>query len=292
MSISRKLLIWRTYPGFRDRAPRNHKSRMSTLIGLLIPLMTVVVSAAVSYCISAMTARHESEDICNRQRSLVLLSVEDLLSSLRAESGFPLSYAREDYIYGQPQRPKETSFQDDYYKKYRLVDITYRLCAVIGWMELYREDASFLNDGEISRRSHLEKIFASIRDDLANEFTQEKGGLPWMDAWILEDEQRAIGEKMLTKVGAAANSANQQYVSVKGYASFCEDLFKIPRPEDPTIPTNPFSQNYWVWNATRFFVDRQVEGLPDFRTLRVARLMGDLQSLKQILLQDSGSYTM
>ena len=49
------------------------------------------------------------------------------------------------------------------------------------------------------RSRKLEGLFSDIRNDLSGDLAGAKADPRSMDAWILEDEQRAIGEKMLVR---------------------------------------------------------------------------------------------
>ena len=90
----------------------------------------------------------------------------------------------------------------------------------------------------------------------------------------LKDDQRAIGEKMLEKDAPGV---------VIGYAAFCERLFRIPRPVDP-VGNYESSQNYWIWNATRFIVElRQARAAPDFKRERIKKVIAELDELLKIL---------
>jgi hypothetical protein len=96
-----------------------------------------------------------------------------------------------------------------------------------------------------------------------------------VDGLILDDDQRAIGEKMLEKDKDAP-------AAVIGYASFCERLFRIPKREDP-VGNYDWSQNYWIWNATRFVVELGGKLAPDFKRERVRKVIVQLDDLSKVL---------
>ncbi len=199
------------------------------------------------------------------------------------------AWVNEKVLYEEPRRPIASCRDDPYYLKYDLVNCVYRLCAFLGWLELYRTDGTFLRGPSTQPQQRTEDLFSEVRKDLADPFTFEKDKLDardWNDGFILDDEQRAIGEKMI----------DRQRSDVIGYAAFCEILFRSPKRDDPTNWNIPDSQNWWIWNATRFIfelntrpatvVDGQTGGklaLPTFGLIRVSRLLRHCAELDTLL---------
>jgi hypothetical protein len=242
----------------------------------------IIASILLSSAIAAHNVELEQRRTYARQKSQVRLSVRDLRAALvkiESASPFPPAFVDEQLIYTQPKRPPAFLANDPYYQKYDLVDTVYRVCALFGWIELYRRDPSFLS-GPSEEKQKIEKCFQEIRKAFGDEFEAEKkkksaqGG--WVDGLILNDDQRAIGEKMLEKDKDAP-------AAVIGYASFCERLFRIPRREDP-VGSYEWSQNYWVWNATRFVVEFDGKQLaPDFKRERLRKVIVQLDDLSKVL---------
>ncbi len=192
---------------------------------------------------------------------------------------FPPGFIDEGLVFHQPPRPGSYSPDDPYYQKYDLVDTIYRVCAVLGWMELYRRDPTFLS-GPPDEKGRIEQCFRDIRAAFGDPFTDEKQHLTshgeWLDGLILDDDQRAIGEKMLQKDGDSP-------AAVLGYAIFCEQLFRLPHPEDP-VGNYVGSQNYWIWNATKFLLElRQPKAAPDFKRQRIKKVIAQLDNLSAVL---------
>ena len=91
----------------------------------------------------------------------------------------------------------------------------YRLCAFLGWIELYRQDTTYLEPDE--RSSGVERAIYAIRSDLADRnLSKAKDRASWHDALIFREEQRAIGESMIVTVG--------QSRTLMGYAEFTESF--------------------------------------------------------------------
>ena len=250
------------------------------LMSASFSLFGIVASIFLSSAVAANNAKREQERTYARQKTQVRLSVSELRSALTnidSANPFPPDFIQEDLLYTQPPRPPTFSPNDPYYQKYYLVDSVYRVCALLGWMELYRRDPSFLS-GPSAEKERLEYSFRRIRDALGDELTGEKqrkkGTKEWVDGLILMDDQRAIGEKMLEKDAPGV---------VIGYAAFCERLFRIPRRIDP-VGNYESSQNYWVWNATRFIVElRQTQLAPDFKRERIKKVLFELDVLLKAL---------
>jgi len=242
----------------------------------------IIASILLSSAIAAHNVQLEQQRTYARQKSQVRLSVRDLRAALikvELATPFPPAFVDEELIYTQPKRPPAFSANDPYYLKYDLVDTIYRVCALLGWMELYRRDPSFLS-GPPEEKEKIEKCFEQIRKAFGDEFEAEKkekkSAQGWVDGLILNDDQRAIGEKMLEKDKDAP-------AAVIGYASFCERLFRIPRREDP-VGNYEWSQNYWIWNATRFIVEYGGKQLmPDFKRERVKKVIVQLDELSKVL---------
>jgi hypothetical protein len=193
----------------------------------------IIASILLSSAIASHNVELEQRRTYARHKSQVRLSVQDLRAALlkiESASPFPPAFVDEELIYTQPKRPPTFLANDPYYQKYDLVDTVYRMCALFGWIELYRRDPSFLR-GPSEEKQKIEKCFQQIRKAFGDEFEAQKkkksaeGG--WVDGLILDDDQRAIGEKMLEKEKEAPTA-------VIGYTSFCERLFRIPRREGTT----------------------------------------------------------
>jgi hypothetical protein len=242
----------------------------------------IIASILLSSAITAHNVELEQRRTYARQKSQVRLSVKELRATLlKIESAnpFPPVFINEEFIYNQPDRPPAFSANDPYYQKYDFVDAVYRVCALFGWMEIYRRDPSFLS-GPSEERKKIEKCFQQIREAFGDEFEAEKkekkSAKGWVDGLVLNDDQRAIGEKMIEK-------EKDTSATVIGYASFCERLFGIPRRGDP-YGNYPYSQNYWIWNATRFVVEFGGKQLaPDFKRERVRKVIVQLDDLSKVL---------
>ncbi len=249
-------------------------------ISAAFSLLGIIASILLSSAVTSNNAQREQKRTYARQKTQVRLSVSELRDVMRAidsANPFPPAFINENFLYGQPPRPPTFSPDDPYYQKYQLVDTVYRVCALFGWLELYRRDPSFLS-GQPEEKEVFEECFHRIRDAFGEEFSKEKReenlAEGCVDGLILKDDQRAIGEKMLEKDAPGV---------VIGYAAFCERLFRIPRANDP-VGAYEGSQNYWIWNATRFIVElRQTPPVRDFKRQRIKKVLFELEELLKIL---------
>jgi len=242
-------------------------------LSAILSILGIIVSVFLSSVVAENKAAQERKRTYAREKTQVRLSV-------RADP-FPPGFLNEDFLYGQPARPAVPTRDDPYYQKYDLVDTVYRLCALFGWMEFYRRDPSFLN-GPTKEKTAIEQHFRGIRKAFGDEFSDEKrkAGVNWIDGFILEDDQRAIGETML-------ETDKESRGSIMGYGAFCGRLFRIPKREDP-IGNYESSQNYWVWNATRFIVELgRKETTADFRRERIKKVIAELDELSRVLDTES-----
>jgi hypothetical protein len=100
----------------------------------------------MTYFVAARQTSEAQARLYKRQKTQVRGAVRDLattLQNLRLEENRPVDFLQERFFIEQPQRPHVFSRSDPYYQKYDFVNLVYRLCAVLGWMELYRGDPTF-----------------------------------------------------------------------------------------------------------------------------------------------------
>jgi hypothetical protein len=118
---------------------------------------------------------------------------------------------------------------DPYFRRYRLVSSIYRLCSLLGWIELYRQDLVFLEARETKASENLDRAIYAIRGDLADgRLNAAPDWEDWRDALLFREEQRAVGESMIVTVG--------EIRVVMGYAQFSE----------PFPNAKESSQSHWI----------------------------------------------
>jgi hypothetical protein len=250
----------------------------------VLSLLSSVLATGATLYFTDLSARHKAEKeefrLYSRQKAQVRVAVRglrDALQRLRLDEEQPAEFLRRELLSLEPEQPDDFHPKDPYYQKYYLVHTVYRLCALLGWLELYRIDPTFLS-GPPEEKKQIERCFQHIREALSEE---TKAEAVERDGVILEDDQRAIGEKML------ATATKESPPTVIGYAAFCEQLFRVPG-ERSAIGSDPQRrQDHWIWNATGLFVamSRQPTA-PDRRKKRLQKVLAELGTLQPVLEKD------
>jgi hypothetical protein len=159
---------------------------------------------------------------------------------------------------------KGNSSSDPYYVKYRIVSTLYRFCALFGWLEMYRQDITFL-DSHSKKESFksldlIEKIRTTIADGRLNNQNDWK---LWNDVLIFREELRSVGEGMIEMASGQK--------SITGYGRFqmlIDDFEKEKKP-------------LWLKPVINFFTEFQEE--KDFRIKRIELLVKYLSELIKCL---------
>lgn len=265
---------------------------LQTVIGGMIAIAGSIGTLLLTTRFTERRTRDEQQQTYARHEHQIQLAVKELHESLKRLTPELPKWVDEDLVYDEPHRPSIPNRNDRYYLKYDLVDCIYRLCAFLGWLELYRTDSKFLRGPSPAKQQQIECFFAEIRRDLADEFIDEKkqlGRTDWCDGFILEEDQRAIGEQML----------DREQSEVIGYAAFCERLFCSPKRDNPTGWEISKHQNWWVWNATRFIFELNLKGIgrssgqqepmvqQTFALTRISRMEGHCAELETLIRQPS-----
>lgn len=201
--------------------------------------------------------------VYRKYKDPIILSAIELMFRLDEICEEPTLFLRSELIEQKPKQIETLTVDDPYYQRYKLISSIYRLCAFLGWLELYRQDITFLDSGISRSNRKLEKCIENIRSELAdgqlNKFNMKK------DQLIFREEQRAIGEAMI--------SENNHNRFVMGYGNFCM-LFEKSSHEE-------FG---WLRIVQNFLLDIQ-DLEEDFRIVRLRGLKSHLYDL--IVLLDS-----
>jgi hypothetical protein len=233
-----------------------------TTIGTLFGLFLKEVLFARSF--EQWKAKQSLDQISRRYRDPITLSALELCNRLkRICDAYPPDFLASDLLASVPARPSLNSSADPYFKRYTLISSVYRLCAFLGWIELYRQEITFLHINEGTANLRLDQAIYAIRSDLADgQLNSAKDWNVWYDALVFREEQRAIGESMITMSGDVK--------VVMGYAEFC-DLF----------PSKHTSRGRWIEVASSLLLDPKAN--KDFRLVRIRRLVAHLVDLVELL---------
>jgi hypothetical protein len=208
--------------------------------------------------------RRSLESVYRKYRDPILLAAVELRSRVdEVCRQFPSTYLRSSVLAKDPAQLEANSANDPYFQRYKLVSTVYRLCAFLGWLELYRQELTFLDTGQQQINDQLEKTLEKVRGDLADgQLNTASDWNTWSDRLIFREEQRAIGEAMI--VGEAPRS-------VMGYAAFYA-LFRSADSQDDL---------WWLRAARGFFMDQQSE--KDFRRTRLEMMRDHLGTTMKLL---------
>jgi hypothetical protein len=202
-----------------------------------------------------------------RYRDPITKTATDLLARVNDIcSNYPTNYLKSSLLDFHPDELKANSAEDPYYKRYRLLSTVYRMCALLGWLELYRQDITFLNAGEKKVSKILENALENIRNDLADgRLNKAPDFQKWNDRLIFREEQRAIGEAMITGTSPRM---------VMGYGAF-RALFEHSKADD---------ELWWMRVVLNFLLD--MADMKDFRRDRFKLMRDHLERAISLLSHD------
>ena len=233
-------------------------------------IATVLKDYVFARSLEKWKARQQLRSVYVKYRDPLLLSVFELLRRL-AEIIYesPVDFLSAELLTLNPQSMVVNSAEDDYFQRYKLLSTIYRLCACLGWLELYRRDITFLDSGHNRTNAEFQSLVEKLRSSLADgQLNKAKDWHKWHDSLIFREEQRAVGEVMIDNGGDR----------VIGYSDFCE---KFDAAENPSVKR-------WLNVAAGFLLDlRNAErSQKDFRQARCLLLIDHGISLIECL--DSG----
>lgn len=206
------------------------------------------------------------ERIYQNYRDPILLASKELCARFgEILKHYPTVYLRSDVLNLHPEKITKNSIDDPYFKKYKLISTVYRVCAFLGWIELYRQEIVFLDSGREHHNTELEKCLEVIREDFADgQINLAPNWEEWNDRLIFREELRAIGEVMLSEAPDG--------MGVLGYAKFCE---KYASESENEI-------RKWMPVVQNFLLDLETCCL-EFRRIRLARLVVHLVDLVELI---------
>jgi hypothetical protein len=198
------------------------------------------------------------------QEPIALAAIELSTRLTRICQSYPADFMDSALLKSIPARPSSNSIADPHYRRYTLISTVYRLCAFLGWVELYRQETTYLDTTGGSNERRVDRAIFAVRSDLADgQLNKAQDREHWHDALLFREEQRAIGESMIVSTGESR--------TVMGYAEFC-DLF---------LGKSETSRAEWLRKAGVFLFDQKAR--KDFRKIRMQRLIVHLVELVDIL---------
>jgi hypothetical protein len=246
-------------------------SVLGAIVSTLGSLLGVVLKEYFfSRSFESWKQRQTLEQLYKKFRDPLFLSARELASRItEILDHFPPIYLNTNVLATTPVKQVENNIQDPYFQRYKLISTAYRLSAFLAWVELYRQELTFLHPSNSIHASKLETAMGLIRSDLADgQLNRAKDWEKWRDRLIFREELRAIGESLIEARGSTR--------TVIGYGRYCE-LFES---------TDNNTVKRWLPVALNFLLDFEVSGM-DFRKTRMKRLVVHLVDL--MLLIDHNS---
>ena len=245
--VSSRAVDWKTILGL------SVLGALVTTVGSL--LATVVKDFLLARSLERFKTQQQLRQVYLKLRDPLLLSTIDLVNRI-AEIAFEstVNFLDPALLQASASRMTENSAHDLYYQRYKFVSTSYRLCVWFGWVEMYRQETTFLDSGQRKTNEDFEHHVQAMRSSLADGHLNDADDwLAWTDSLIFREEQRAIGERMLDASRRAAI----------GYAEFNTRL--IPSGSHPTDP--------WIRLAVDFLSDLKSIPDADERDFRRARCL-------------------
>lgn len=244
---------------------------LSVVAAIVSVLGSLVATWLKDYLFARSLERWKSRQaivaIYARYRAPILLAAREVKGRIDDIcTSYPTNHLKTSVLLAEPAKQfKINDVKDPYYQQYLLLSTHYRLCVFLGWLELYRQEVTFLDTGGREVSARLEDALEQIRGDLADGHLNRAENLwKWNDQLIFREEQRAIGENMAT---------DRLPPSVIGYGAFRVLFYQALR--------NNTGELWWIKVVTRFLVD--LDSVNDFRRTRFERLAQHLQQVIDLL---------
>ena len=214
--------------------------------------------------------RQTLEQLYQKFRDPLHLSARELASRIaEVLDHFPTVYLNERVLASRPEKQVENSIHDPYFQRYKLVSTAYRLSAFMAWVELYRQELTFLHPGNNAHALTLERAVGLIRSDLADgQLNHADDWDKWKDTLVFREELRAIGESLIETRGSTR--------TVMGYGKYCDQL----------EATTANAVQRWSPVVLNFFLGLEMNGR-DFRQTRMKRLFVHLVDLMRLIDHNS-----
>lgn len=245
-------------------------SVIGTLITVLGTLLgTVLKDFFLARSLEKWKADRSLLSVYHRYRDPIFLASAELSHRL-GEIVFymmPDSYLRPELLQYKRTEPVRNLADDPQYMKYKLVSTIYRFCAFFGWLELYRQEITYLDSGRSKVNVEIERSIRKVREDLADgDLNVATDWSEWKDSLLFREEQRAIGESVIETLNDDK--------SVIGYSKFTDIL----------LDGSDSVRKQWINIAMDFLLDLDCNAQGhDFRRARCLLLIVHLVNLMESL---------
>jgi hypothetical protein len=229
-----------------------------TLLGLLLKDFLFV------YYFDRLKEHKTLEKISKKYKDPILLSAHELYKrtvDYLTDYDVLSRNSTLEVLYNNSEKLSENNYFDEYFLKYKLRSTIYRFCSFFGWLELYRQDITFLDSHSKRKSFEFLDILSNVRKAVADGQLNKKKN--WHDKLIFREELRAIGEGMIEVV------KDQRLVI--GYGKF-QQLLKTYETKKEAMWLSP------VINFFTYFDNKK-----DFRIERFELLRSSLLGLMRYL---------
>jgi len=186
-------------------------------------------------------AARELASIFQKYRDPIVLSATELVHRLQElEREYSAEFLGKNCFVLEAPEPTNQTSRDPYYQAYKATSTLYRLCAFLGWTELFREEVVFLISERRSLDQDIDRAMKRIRAALADGHLISAGNWEqWTDRLIFREEQRAVGEVMIgekhdrrTVIGYAEFRTARQHVDKKPWLEVAERFLEDLQPQE------------------------------------------------------------
>jgi hypothetical protein len=234
---------------------------IGTLFGLFLKDFLFV------YFFDNLREKRTLEKISKKYKDPILLSAVELTRRVNdySKSFNSMSkYSTTDILFDKVDKMQFNNSTDPYYLKYKLISTLYRFCCFFAWLELYRQEITFLDSHSKGKSSEVLTLIANIREAVADgQINTNIDWNLWVDAPIFREELRAIGEGMIEN--------NKEQRAIIGYGKFRTIIGQFETVKEP----------FWIGPVIIFFTDLKTES--DFRQERFKRITVALIELVKCL---------
>lgn len=205
------------------------------------------------------------DNVYKKYKDPILLSSIELSSRIiEILENYPTVYLNTTVLKSSPTSLSKNTTDDEHFRKYKFISSLYRLCSFFGWLELYRQEITFLSSSNDKANRNLERCLLKIRSIFADgHLNNSNDWQEWTDFLIFREEQRGIGERMI--VNNDGTKSIMGYVKFKGLAQDYIDN----------------NQNDWMGSVINFLIDLKVK--KDFRKERLLFLVSNFKELLETM---------
>jgi hypothetical protein len=183
--------------------------------------------------------------VSKKYKDPILLSALEITSRLNdyiENYSFWCKYSTIDTLFDKIDKTQTNYITDPYFLNYKIISTLYRFCSFFAWLELYRQEITFLDSHSKGSSSKSLTLIANIREAIADgQLIKYDDWDSWTDALIFREELRAIGEGMIEK--------DKDQRNIIGYGKFRTLISQYEKTREPL----------WLNPAINFFMNLKLK---------------------------------